>query len=73
MTKLSKPETERTDLSVKMHALADGGHAMADELRAKARAFDEATAGNFCTPPTHTVKQLLGSWARATRCWSNAT
>lgn len=63
----------RTDLSIQMHALADSGHERAPELREKADAFDVATAGNFIVPPTHTVKQIVGTWARARRVWSECT
>lgn len=61
----------KTDLSIKMHALADKGHPRADELREKANAFDVATHG-FVTaqPQTHTVKQMVGSWALANRVYS---
>lgn len=61
----------RTDLSEKMHALADSGHPRAAELREKADAFDAATHGFMATdPPTHTAKQQLGTWARASRVYS---
>ncbi|MDI2076999.1 hypothetical protein ABIF68_007867 [Bradyrhizobium japonicum] len=67
----SKSEVVKTDLSIKMHALADRGHPRADELREKANAFDIATKGFMGTsPPTHTVKQMVGSWARASRVFS---
>ena len=58
----------KTDLSIKMYALAERGHPRAAELREKADAFDIATHGFMATnPPTHTVKQMVGSWARASR------
>lgn len=61
----------RTDLSEKMHVLADSGHIRAAELREKADAFDAATHGFMvCNPQTHTVKQQLGTWARANRVYS---
>jgi hypothetical protein len=61
-------EITKTDLSEKMHALADRGHSRADELREKADAFDQATHGFMVAQPqTHTVKQQLGTWARASR------
>lgn len=65
--------TTRTDLSKLMHALADGGHDRAAELREKADAFDVATAGMFAEPQTHTAKQLLGTWARARRVHCECT
>ena len=65
---------ERTDLSKLMHALADSGHVRAAELREKADAFDAATHGLIATqPPTHTVKQMVGSWARARRVHCECT
>lgn len=58
----------RTDLSEKMHTLADRGHPRASELREKADAFDQATHGFMVArPQTHTVKQQVGTWARASR------
>lgn len=61
----------RTDLSELMHALADSGHARAVELREKADAFDVATHGFMVAQPqTHTVRQQLGAWARASRVYS---
>jgi hypothetical protein len=61
----------KTDLSEKMHALADNGHHRAKELREKADKFDVATHGCMSvTPQTHTVAQLLGAWARANRVYS---
>lgn len=61
----------RTDLSEKMHALADSGHPRAIELRAKADAFDKATHGFMVAQPqTHTVAQQLGTWARASRLFT---
>lgn len=63
----------RTELSIRMHALADGGHERAAELREKADAFDVATAGLYGVTPTHTVFQLMGCWARARRAWSECT
>jgi hypothetical protein len=46
-----------------MHALADSGHERAAELREKAHAFDVTTAGVYAGTPTHTVAQLMGTWA----------
>ena len=61
----------RTNLSELMHALADKGHERAAELREKADAFDQATHGFMVVQPqTHTVKQMVGSWARARRVYS---
>lgn len=64
----------RTDLSILMHALADSGHPRAVELREKADAFDAATHGFMvANPQTHTVKQQLGTWARAHRLHCGCT
>ena len=61
---------ERTDLSKWMHALADKGHPRAAELRDKADACDAASHGFvIANPQTHTVAQMVGSWARAHRLY----
>lgn len=61
----------RTDLSRRMHALADSGHARAAELRERADAFDQATAAQDGTRAG--AKRMLGAWARARRLWSDTT
>jgi hypothetical protein len=61
----------RTDLSRKMHALADTGHARADDLRTLGKAFDQATAAQDGTRDG--AKRMLGAWARARRLWSDTT
>jgi hypothetical protein len=64
----------KTELSEKMHALADQGHPRAAELREKADAFDAATHGFMVAQPqTHTVKQQVGTWARASRVYDECT
>lgn len=63
----------RTDLSKLMHALADDGHDRATELREKANAFDVTTDGIFAEPQTHSPRQLLGTWARARRVYSECS
>jgi hypothetical protein len=63
----------RTDLSEKMHALADSGHTRANELREKADAFDDATAGFYGVPQTVTVQRFVGCFARARRLWCDVT
>jgi hypothetical protein len=64
----------RTDLSKLMHELADSGHGRATELRMRAGAFDTTTHGFMGTnPPTHTVKQMVGAWARARRVYCECT
>jgi hypothetical protein len=57
----------RTDLALKMIALADTGHFKAKELRQRAEAFDAAARGNFTDPPTHTIHNLMGAWGSARR------
>jgi len=64
----------RTDLSKLMYALADSGHGRATELRMRAGAFDTATHGFVSAQPqTHTVKQMVGAWARARRLYCECT
>jgi hypothetical protein len=65
--------TVRTDLSELMHKLADSGHPRAVELREKAAAFDAAANGAYAQPPTHTVQQMIGTWARAQRLYCECT
>lgn len=65
--------TERTALSIRMHALADTDHERAAELRDKADKFDIATAGMLATPQTHFAPQVLGAFARARRLWCDIT
>jgi uncharacterized iron-regulated protein len=63
-----------TDLSKLMRALADGGHERAVDLREKAEAFDIATHGFVAADPqTHTVRQMVGAWARARRVYIECT
>jgi hypothetical protein len=65
--------TDLTDLSKKMHALADTGHLRATELREKADEFDRNAAGFYAECQTCDVKTFMGSWARARRVWSECT
>lgn len=66
--------SERSDLSIKMHALADSGHERADELREKANAFDAKTAAHYSdSGGSDTARAMLGAWARARRCWSECS
>lgn len=65
--------TTRTDLSKKMHTLADSGHPRASELREKADAFDQKTAGFYAEPQTVTVQSFMGAFARARRLWCDVT
>lgn len=66
-------EGDVTDLSDKMRALADRGHVRADELREKAKAFDDAAAGFYAEPQTVDVKKFMGCWARARRLWCDVS
>ena len=63
----------KTELSKRMHALADSGHARAAELREKADAFDTATAGFYGEPQTTSVQMFMGAYARARRLWCEIT
>lgn len=65
--------TARTPLSERMHALADSGHARAAELRERADAFDQATAGFYSEPQTVKTPSFLGAFARARRLWCDIT
>lgn len=71
---MTKPDANRrTELSKRMLALAESGHARATELREKADAFDVATAGFYAEPQTHDAKQFMGAYARARRLWCEIT
>lgn len=63
----------RTNLSQRMHKLADSGHPRADELRKMADAFDVATGGFYSEPQTVTVQAFMGAFARARRLWCDIT
>lgn len=54
-----------TNLGEKMRALAPMHPEYADELRAKASAFDVATAGYYGDPQVVDVKSFMGAYARA--------
>ena len=54
-----------SDLSDNMRALAEKGHPRADELREKAREFDEAITGHFAKQQTVSTRNFMGAWARA--------
>lgn len=60
-------------LHEKMRALADKGHARAEELRTKADAFEAAIKGFYAKPQTVPVKSFMGAWARARLCWSECS
>jgi hypothetical protein len=62
--------TGQTDLGSKMRARADADGLPSDhDLRVKADAFDEATAGFHASPQTKNVQQFMGAWSRARRSW----
>ncbi len=63
-----------TDLSDKMRALADSGHARAEELRTKADEFDAKAEAHYgANGGPNTAQSMLGAWARARRLWSDCT
>lgn len=62
-----------TTIGDRMRALADTGHAMADELREKATAADIAANGYYAEPQTIGVKSFLGAMARARIVWCKAS
>jgi hypothetical protein len=62
-----------TNLSIRMHNLADSGHERASELREKANAFDAAVVGYYSEPHTVSVAKLMGAFARARRLWCDIT
>lgn len=58
------------DLGAKMIERADrDGLPSGHELRAKGEAFSKAADGFYGSPQTVDVKQFMGCWARARRCW----
>jgi hypothetical protein len=59
-------------LADRMDALAVN-HLRADELRDKAKALREGTAGFYAEPQTITVQSFVGRWARARRLWCDIT
>jgi hypothetical protein len=61
--------TGLTELSKKMHNLADSGHERAEELREKADFLDTVANEKENLSP----KKLLGAWARARRLWCDCT
>jgi len=66
-------DAARSDLSKRLHDLADAGHERALECRAKADAFDRAAKGFYADPQTVDAKSFLGAWARARRLYSDCT
>ena len=63
-----------TELAGRMVIRADKDGLPEDhDIRTKAQAFEDAAVGFYAADQTHTVKQLMGSWARAKRVWSEYT
>lgn len=62
-----------TNLGGRMLELAESGHERAEELRAKALAFETATAGFYGEPQTVDVKKFMGAYARARKLWCEIT
>ena len=60
-------------LGDQMRAVADRGHLRAEELREKAREFEEATKGHFAEPQTVSTPEFMGAWARARRLYCACT
>jgi hypothetical protein len=59
-----------TELGDRMRRRAEADGLPADhELRRRAEAFDNATAGYYGEPQTITTQQFLGAWARARKAW----
>ncbi|GKS96996.1 hypothetical protein [Acidovorax sp. SUPP2825] len=62
--------TTDRDLPVRMRERADAEQLPADhDLRQRADALDLAVVGHFASPPTVSVAQLVGAWARARTAW----
>jgi hypothetical protein len=65
---------QTTELGDKMRARADLDGLPADhEMRLLAGEFDKAAYGYAGEPQTYSVKQFMGHWARARKCWCNYT
>ena len=66
--------SQTTELGDKMRARADlDGLPDDHEMRQLADAFDKAAYGYAGEPQTVTVRQFMGHWARARKCWCNYT
>lgn len=65
--------SEPQPLAPRMRDLADTGHPRAAELREKADEMEAKAHGFYSDPPTVTVKQFVGAWARAKRLWHEVT
>ena len=64
----------KTELGKKMIKLANHHGLPEDhEMRVKAQQFDDAAIGYYSKPQTINVKQFLGTFARARKCYCNFT
>jgi hypothetical protein len=65
---------ERNDLASRMRTLADADRLPVDhELRVMARNLEETANGFYAHPQTHSVQQMLGTWAKARKVWCSYT
>lgn len=67
----SKPG--RTNLAERMRSLAKERDDLPENWVDLADEFDEATVGFYADPPTKTVQQFLGCFARARKVWCEVT
>ena len=65
--------TTMPTLYERMRALADTGHPHAAELRRLADILEVDIKASFVKEDATTVRRMLSSWARARRCWCEAT
>lgn len=66
--------SDTTTLGDDMRGRADKDNLpAAHPMRLLADAFDVAAYGYAAKEQTHTVKQFMGAWARARKCWSEYT
>lgn len=71
--KLAMSGAARTELSERMHRLAEQRSDLPPDWLEKARAFDEAAAGFYAEPQTVTVMKFAACFARARRAWCEVT
>lgn len=64
-----------TALAERMRKLVEqrGSENLPEGFLEAAERFNAAVEGFFSDPPTHTVKQFVGAFARARRLWCEAT
>lgn len=71
---MSTVANQTTDLGDKMRARAELDGLPADhDMRRLADEFDKASCGYAGEPQTVSVRQFMGHWARAKKCWSEYT